>query len=116
MERVRGLLAQPGLCGLARDPVALVERDHQRAPGLLDHACDPGVLLGRSELGIDHQHDDVGTIELPDRHRHRDLLDLGLDLCFAADARRIDEYVVTPAEREWRVDGVRRGARRVVHQ
>ena len=78
------------LRGVAGDEVGLVERDHERAAGLLDHAGDPRVLLGRAELGVDHEHDDVGALDLAERHRDRDLLDVGVDLRLAADAGGVD--------------------------
>ena len=101
VERVLGQLAELRPC--AASPVievGLVERDHERAAGLLDHAGDPRVLLGRAELGVDHEHDDVGALDLADRHRDGDLLDVGVDLRLAADPGGVDQDVVAAADRE----------------
>ena len=116
VERVVGELAERGLRRVAGDLVGLVERDHERAAGLLDHARDPRVLLGGTELGIDHEHHHVGASDLPDRHRHGDLLDLLVDLRLAADARGVDQRVVATADRERRVDGIHGRPRDVVDE
>ena len=70
VKRVGRQIAQrrPSL-RVAGDEIALVERDHERAAGLLDLAGDPRVLLGGPDAGVDHEHRDVGALDLAERHR-----------------------------------------------
>ena len=48
-------------------------------------SCSAGPMLG-----VDHEHHDVGALDLADRHRHRDLLDVDVDPRLAADAGGVD--------------------------
>ena len=64
VERVLRQLAQRRLLRVAGDEVALVERDHERAAGFFDLAGDARVLLGGADAGVDHEHGDVGALDL----------------------------------------------------
>ena len=107
-------LAVEVVAALLVDQVPLVERDHQRPPGLADGLHDPLVLLGDRLRAVEHQDGDLGAV---DRRRGAQrgvvLVPRGL-LDPLADAGGVDEPPGPAAQLDQLVDRVDGGARDVV--
>ena len=60
-------------------PVPLVDRDDQRAPGVEHRAEHAGVLVGHAFDGVEHDHRDLALFDRLQRLEDRELLDRFLD-------------------------------------
>ena len=92
------------LRGLADDEIGLVERDHERAAGLLDHAGDPASCSRGPGSASITSTTTSARVDLTDRHRDRESSRSSLvDPRLAADPGGVDEDVVAAADRERRL-------------
>ena len=91
---------------LLAQAIPLVDRHHQRPPGLEDEAGDVRVLLGDVLPRIEHQDHDVGILDRLQGLHHRELLRRLVDLAAAAQAGGVDQRVGPPAALELDVDAV----------
>ena len=97
------------------DQVPLVERQHQRSPGLDDHGQHPLILLGQRHRTVDQHDDHLGGVDRAvSADRGVELVSAGLP-DFASQTRSVDESPDLAVQFDQRVHRIHGGAGDVVH-
>src|SRR6188508_3174269 len=96
---------------IARDPVPLVDRDHQPPPLCGDEAEEARILLRHRFLRVEHANHDLRLVDRLQRLNDAVLFDRIVHACAAAHARRVDQHIRLSFTLERYVDAVTGGPR-----
>src|SRR5688572_2165556 len=96
---------------IARDPVPLVDGDHQAPPLCGDEAEEARILLRHRFLRVEHADYDLRLVDRLQRLDDAVLLDRVVHARAAADARGVDQHVGLAIALERDIDAVTRRAR-----